>query len=553
MSLCSSGFRKFINTMHDCDSGVFDAMGKSIDELAKEMGIGRMSVVVNVRTTELEPAEKSVNRVIYRSEQETDDTRPYRMHFETENGTIIDLAVYPLKTIVWEEDALADIDTMFRLIYSFIGRVRLRELVKIYMSTDPITGALNMYGLRDFLTGVKARNLLSEYTGAYINIKGFRYVNNKVGARQSEDILKKFCRQVLNKLDRDESFCRLGGDNFILLVKTQRADSLIQDITNTNVDVGPITFNIKSRAGVYGLVNGDTLNNLLNCTSIALTEARLMGNQDIVYYDSAMLHKAMHANEVKATFTEALEGLEFEVYYQPKVELVTGRLCGCEALVRWKKNGRIINPAEFISILEHEGSVTKLDFFVLEAVCRDIKRWKDNGLEPVCVSTNFSGQHMHNESLAIQIIDTVNGMGIEHGLIETEITDITGYEDTEAISAFMKRMKENGIAVSIDGFGFGCSHLSLLKYSAVDIIKFHRTMIATIGEDSNREKIVIGSIMDMTEELGVVVVAEGVETKEQARFLRDAGCSIGQGFLFDRPMPASEFEKLLAENKVYEI
>ncbi|MGN1088766.1 MAG: hypothetical protein ACI4Q6_00065, partial [Huintestinicola sp.] len=116
MSLCSSGFRKFINTMHDCDSGVFDAITKSIDELAEELGIGRMSAVVNVRTTEYEPAEKSVNRVIYRSEKETDDTRPYRMHFETENGTIIDLAVYPLKTVVWEEDALADIDTMFRLI-----------------------------------------------------------------------------------------------------------------------------------------------------------------------------------------------------------------------------------------------------------------------------------------------------------------------------------------------------------------------------------------------------------------------------------------------------
>ena len=265
-----------------------------------------------------------------------------------------------------------------------------------------------------------------------------------------------------------------------------------------------------------------------------------------------MLDKTIKANEISSVFPDTLIREEFAVYYQPKVGLSDNSLCGCEALTRRIRNGKIISPADFIPVLEREGTICRLDFYVLDKVCADIKRWLDMGLVPVRVSTNFSKLHLHNEDFADRIIGIINKHGIDPSLIEVELTESSGYEDYEALAEFVRKMKSYGVSTSIDDFGTGYSSLNLLKDLDVDIIKLDKSFLDNLGDEKKSDEVVIRHIVNMVNELDMKVVAEGVETNVQADLLENFSCSMSQGYLFDKPLPCSEFEKRLRSGRVYQ-
>jgi EAL domain-containing protein (putative c-di-GMP-specific phosphodiesterase class I) len=256
-----------------------------------------------------------------------------------------------------------------------------------------------------------------------------------------------------------------------------------------------------------------------------------------------------------------LENKEFEVYYQPKVNLDTNELCGSEALVRWRRAERLLQPEEFIPILEREGSVCALDFYVLERVCENIRVWLDKGLTPVRVSTNFSKLHMHNPKLADDIIKVLQRHDVNPSYIEIELTETIGYEDFEALAAFVCKLHDYGLHTSIDDFGTGYSSLNLVSELDIDVIKLDKSFLTPedkSGSDAESERIqhkaksniiVIKTLIAMARELGISVICEGVETKEQAQLLIDLGCHMAQGYLYDRPMPCEEFENRLINVK----
>ena len=270
-----------------------------------------------------------------------------------------------------------------------------------------------------------------------------------------------------------------------------------------------------------------------------------------------MIERSLHDKEISDKFSSAIDNNEFVVYYQPKIDLRDGSLCGSEALVRWKKDNTIVPPTEFIPVLEREGTICVMDFYVLECVCSQIRSWLQQGIEPVRVSANFSKIHLHNKKLAEDIIAVLKKYDVDSKYIEVEITETCGYEDFDALYDFVKSMKNYGIHTSIDDFGTGYSSLNLLSDLDVDIIKLDKSFIQTsdypsVHKSDKKHKsteIVIKTIINMAHELGMQIICEGVETDEQARFLKELNCDMVQGYLYARPLPVEEYENILLKNK----
>ena len=209
---------------------------------------------------------------------------------------------------------------------------------------------------------------------------------------------------------------------------------------------------------------------------------------------------------------------------------------------------------EYIPVLEHEGSIGRLDLYVFEKVCEDINRWLSMGLAPVRVSVNFSKLHLQNNDLSRQVMEIIQKYNIDPKYIEIELTEMTGAEDFTALNAFVQKMKSVGIATSIDDFGTGYSSLNLLKDLDVDVIKLDKSFFTNIGDQdrgASTDRTVVKNIVRMVNELEMETVSEGVETHTQAEFLREISCNTAQGFLFDRPLPRDEYEKRLSDSEHY--
>ena len=266
--------------------------------------------------------------------------------------------------------------------------------------------------------------------------------------------------------------------------------------------------------------------------------AKMSGKTDMLHFDDTMLEKALRQKEVSQMFPNALENQEFEVFYQPKVTLSDNQLCGCEALVRWFRNGVMVPPMDFIPVLEREGSVCKLDFYVLERVCQNIQDWLSRGIEPVRISVNFSKMHLKNPNLAEEILAVLKKYNVSAKYIEVELTEMSGYESYETLLRFVQTMHENGVSTSIDDFGTGYSSLNLLKDLNVDIIKLDKSFLNNMEKQEKHRKndvIVIKNIVNMVNDLDMEVIAEGVETAAELRTVTELGADLLQGYFLARP------------------
>ena len=256
-----------------------------------------------------------------------------------------------------------------------------------------------------------------------------------------------------------------------------------------------------------------------------------------------MSEKERNSKETIAKFSDAIKNKEFLVYYQPKVDMTTNKLCGCEALVRWMHDGKLIPPFSFIPILEDEGYITELDFYVFEKVCEDISVWVSKGIEPVRISSNFSKLHLKNKRFAEDVLETIAKYNVDKKYIEIELTESSGYDDFEAMTQFVNKMKVESIHTALDDFGTGYSSLSLLKDLDIDVVKLDKSFLN--GANTDLQKQMIENIIKMIRDLHHDVICEGVETEQQAQFLKSVKCFMAQGYLYDKPLPHDDFESRL--------
>ncbi len=242
----------------------------------------------------------------------------------------------------------------------------------------------------------------------------------------------------------------------------------------------------------------------------------------------------------------AIQNNEFVVYFQPKVNITDMKIAGAEALVRWNCEGRILPPVKFIPFCERTGLVIDIDFYVLEETCRRMRKWIDEGIEPVRISVNFSKFHFNEEGVAEKIFKVISKYRIPPELIEVEFTETAYLDKEELLEYTVDKLRKYGIKSSIDDFGSGYSSLNLLQNMDFEVVKLDKSLLGK-GVENEKAKKVISSIIHMAKELEMEVLAEGVETKEELKLLQSLNCDFVQGFLFDKPLPAEEFEKRLLE------
>ncbi len=474
--------------------------------------------------------------------------------FETgEKGSAV-ISVYPEAGHEFTKDEINSIDFLLDNIFVLLSRARMLSLLNNIPLTDGLTGVPNVAGFMRFGNILIAKNTLQNYTGIFVNIKNFKFINQTIGPRNGDKLLIVFAQNTKRQLGADEMMARLGGDNFMVLIRRDHEEEFLRYLNSIQlkINIGPSTrlFDIDVRAGIYHIEPDVSMNDLMANASTALNIARGAVKEDFVYFRKEMRESVLHAKRVSNLFHMALLNSEFVVYYQPKVDLYTNKLCGCEALVRWIQDGKIVPPMSFIPILEQEGSVCELDFYVFEQVCRDLRAWLDAGLNPVTVSSNFSKIHLLSDSLAADILAIIEKYDIPKDLIEIELTEMSSHDDNVTLSNFIDTMHAAGVRTSIDDFGTGYSSVNLLKDLNVDIIKLDRSFLNEMELRTEKEAIVIRNIVNMIHELGMNVIAEGVETKGQADFLKSINCHMAQGFLYDKPIPHDDFEQRLI-NRVY--
>ena len=557
--ICSDNYKKFIRgiSSDNCTiSAIADYTRSSMPIIKDSINIGRLEAIIDAKPNEIDRTGYSGQEMLFQS---PDGYEPllYRMDFKTGSGVSITMNAYPKKGYEWNEEERDDIYFLCSNFFALYERARLINVMKKAAFIESQTGALNLNGVMNASFRLSAQSRLGEFTVAFINIKNFKLINQQIGMRQSDNILRVFVDDIHSFKLPEELIGRLGGDNFVIVMKDERINEYIEHLSPLHLNFfeqgNKHELDLFFRMGLFDMEDGNSMGEAIANASTALGVTRKDGNHDIIWFDHDMRIETLSEQQTSYAFNQALLNKEFVVYYQPKVDLLNNSLCGSEALVRWNKDGKLLSPASFIPALERDGSICELDFYVFENVCKDIRNWIDTGVDPVAVSVNFSKNHLRRDDFSERVLAILDRYHVKPEYIEVELTETACYEDYNRLKGFLEEMKKHKIKVSIDDFGTGYSSLSLLKDLKVDVIKLDQSFIKSLDEggDNSSSEVVIKNIIHMVYELSMKIIAEGVETNEEAEFFKGVSCNMAQGYLYDKPMSQVDFEVLLKGSREY--
>jgi EAL domain-containing protein (putative c-di-GMP-specific phosphodiesterase class I) len=291
---------------------------------------------------------------------------------------------------------------------------------------------------------------------------------------------------------------------------------------------------------------------LLTSADTAMYSAKNSGRSRHAFYSAGLNEQAARRLRTEAELRQAVEHEQFELYYQPKIDLASGKLAGFEALLRWNHPERgLVAPLEFISILEDTALIIPLGEWIIGQVCRQHTLWQGAGLDPVPVAVNLSARQFHQDDLAEVIARIVGAAGIDPRLVEFELTESMLVTDPQAAAATLAAIKELGMCLSVDDFGTGYSSLAYLKRFPLDTLKIDRAFVRDLPGDAD-DAAITQAVVSLAHHLSLKVVAEGVENLEQMRALFAYGCDQVQGYYTGRPLPAAQCGELLARGQVFE-
>ncbi|MEG0813947.1 MAG: GGDEF domain-containing phosphodiesterase [Clostridium sp.] len=421
---------------------------------------------------------------------------------------------------------------------------------------DEMTGGRTYYKFKE-----DAQHILEEQkdTAHFIiklDIDNFKLINQIYGYETGDEILRCMAAALAQVTrDRHEIFARVRSDEFIALFTLREDDDpqkIFEGFLHHFHEVVGEGFSFKCNFpnGRYIVHPEDAekqdILDMFEKVNIAHKVAKLDKTLDFVVYDEKMRRDALRQKEIENKMESGLMNHEFQVYLQPKYLLDDGAIGGAEALARWNnENEDLFMPSAFIAAFEKNGFITKLDKYMLDQVCGIIKDWIAEGIEPVTVSVNFSRLHLSNLNFVQELCEIVDRYGIDHKYIEIEITETVIYDNIDKLEGVLSALHAAGFTMSMDDFGSGCSSLGMLQNLPVDIIKMDHSFFAG-QQDIRRSNIVVASVVHMSGELGIRVVAEGVEERNQIDFLRAIHCDMAQGYYFARPMPEESFRKLVS-------
>ncbi len=556
--LTSENYERFFNDIN-CYASSVDVYSTHITDsimpVAKDLFIGKICCDLDVTASPIFPKNVLSDKLLYVSPDGFGEESIER-NYTTGDGGNAQVIVTVENGHDWTDEERSGVKFLCDTLYVFMGRARLAEIASKSLYIDSLTGISNSAQFTLDGSRLAQYGELKNYFMFYISLKNFKSLNSNIGMKHGDEIIKIYAHLLLNRVGNTGFAARLGGDNFAVLIPKEQSDDFIKFISDISIEllIGGIStsFRIHANVGAYDIGENDNMHYVMNCVNIAVKEAKSRISDNVVIYTPEIMKRILSDQETVAQFPEALNNNEFMVYYQPKVNLENNRLCGCEALVRWKREGKLVPPLSFIPLFEKSGCICALDFYILKRVCADIKKWIEEGLEPVRVSVNFSKVHLCNKNAAKDILDVIDEYGIERKYIEIELTEMSDYNDFEAFRSLISELKSNGIMTSIDDFGTGYSSLNLLTSFNFDIVKLDKSFIDNIiNRKSTTDEIVVRNIADMLRELNMKIIAEGVETVEQAKLLLGINVTMAQGYLYDKPLCVEDFEYRL-RNKQYE-
>ncbi|MBB6691595.1 EAL domain-containing protein [Cohnella xylanilytica] len=386
----------------------------------------------------------------------------------------------------------------------------------------------------------------------YLDVDRFKLVNASFGRDSGDMLLLQIAERLTRFFQSQDSLARMEGDEFAGLLTevsgaedvSARMDALIR-LFEEPFELGGVQLHVTVSVGVTiggGLEEDGGA--LLKKADAALYRAKENGRNDYQIYTSDFEHKALHKLTLHHEMMNALQNGEFLLYYQPQYDLATGRIVGLEALVRWKHPVRgLVPPGEFIPAAEESGIIVPLGEWVLQEACRQNKEWQDAGMPPIPVSVNLSVRQFTQRNLIGKIAGALERSGLEPRYLKLEITESMTMDVERALS-FLQELKELGVGISIDDFGTGYSSFHYLRNFPIGSLKIDRSFVRDIGDNPNNAAIV-AAIIAMAHNLQLQVIAEGVETLEQVRFLQQHGCDEMQGYYGSPPLPCAGVASLM--------
>ena len=378
------------------------------------------------------------------------------------------------------------------------------------------------------------------------DVERFKLINEKYGVEAGDDLLD-FLYNTLGLICGEEQpYARLTADVF-MVITAFKSDTELLDFIH-RLESMLTGFRDMEYRLIFGvaIVEDRTLHTRRYGDNAAIARQSIKGNalNNIGFFNGRMKSDLHKKQSIEDDMMNALLGNQFVMYLQPKFSISSQRIIGAEALARWIHPEKgMISPADFIPVFEENGFILKLDQIIWESACKKIREWIDKGIEPVPISVNISREYIHSFDVVGEMLHLVKKYDIPIKLLELEITETT---DAEGVSDVVQKMKDAGFTMLMDDFGSGYSSLNMLQKTQFDVLKIDRGFLSEFMESSRGRKIISHTI-SMSHDIGLDIIAEGVETPEQARFLSDCGCDSAQGFYYSRPITQEEFDKMLVE------
>ncbi|ENZ9551194.1 EAL domain-containing protein [Clostridioides difficile] len=387
------------------------------------------------------------------------------------------------------------------------------------------------------------------YIIVYFDINNFKMINDTFGYEFGDNLLITIAKALKEELTEGEVYARLSSDYFAIFCDYKNGkNKLIRKIDSIRNNIESnlsIVFEISLCVGIYFVEEGEVdIQKAVNKANMARSVAKGK-NINYAIYNEDVRNKLSEESMILDDIKIALVKNQFEVYYQPKFSLVTGEMIGSEALIRWNhpEHG-FISPAVFIPIAEKSKLILKIGRFVFERVCNDLSEWKKQGKKIVPVSINLSRVELYQPDIVKFINKTIQMYNLSSDLIEIEITETVAINELNILKNVLNELRKYGFSISMDDFGTGYSSISCLRDMPIDILKLDKSFLNGIEHDE-RSRNIAKSIVSLAKSLDLVVIIEGVESKEQAELMKQFGCDLVQGFYFARPMPAKNFLDLL--------
>ncbi|MBM6619640.1 EAL domain-containing protein [Bacillus suaedaesalsae] len=478
---------------------------------------------------------KNMNSVLF------GETKNIESQVIRKDGSLIDVKINAVRIIVDKVVIGA-----FGIVEDITEAKKAQQTIEHLAYYDELTNLPNRRKLREVLDELVDDNQV--FSVILIDFDRFKRINDNFGHTFGDYFLVEVAKSLTNVIPEDCLVARLGGDEFLIIVPetenvTLTAQKLIHEFRSP-IQVYGIELLVTASLGIASFPH-DTgeIDELLKFADIAMYQAKDNGANKFAHFSHDMINDQFDLT-LENDFRRAIDNKELMLYFQPKMNVYKNEVIGCEALLRWMhpKEG-FISPGVFIPLAEEVGLIVPLERYVIREVCKRIASWTEMGLQPVRVSMNISMDSLFQEDFIHYLLKNMREFNIDGSMLELEITERIVMKNEEYVNKTLQKLRELGIEISIDDFGTGYSSLSYLYKLHVDRLKIDKLFIDICLENAE----IVATIIAMAGSLHLKVIAEGVETEEQLRVLKELGCKEVQGFYFSKPLPSDEYEKLLKE------